>query len=158
MSAVIPGMYHCPGQGPKPLHKIPFCFVFCGVQSQAHCSSCDHPLAGDHHKPAGFVRSTTCGGRQPVCQLVHDMIGLVQATSSALWSAACEARLKDGRIPSRENLMSALTGEMATTSGAPNMPADISVRVGGGPTAIRQALNRLQNLDNSSPPSSPMTR
>ncbi|KAK9816370.1 hypothetical protein WJX74_006737 [Apatococcus lobatus] len=93
----------------------------------------------------------------PLHPIVAEMAAL-HATSSALWSAACEARLKDGRIPSRENLMSALTGEMATTSGAPNMPPDISVRVGGGPTAIRQALARLQDLTTVSPPSTPMTR
>ncbi len=66
--------------------------------------------------------------------------------------------MKEGRIPSRENLMSALTGERATASGAPGMPPDISVRVGGGPTAIRQALARLHDLSTVSPPTSPMTR
>ena len=66
--------------------------------------------------------------------------------------------MKSGRIPSKENLLSSLTGEMATASGAQNMPPDVSVRVGGGPTAIRQALARLQDLAAVSPRTSPMPR
>ncbi|KAK9848030.1 hypothetical protein WJX84_004477 [Apatococcus fuscideae] len=93
----------------------------------------------------------------PLHPIVAEMAAL-HATSSALWSAACEARLKDGKLPSRENLLSCMTGEQAISSGAPNMPPDISVRVGGGPTAIRLALARLQDMANVTPPVSPMTR